>query len=211
VIHVYRFEATNPLTPPTFLSEYRKAKILGASENYTIQSVWTELLLIYALSKHQEVTLPLNIKTTKNGKPYLDNGVNFSVTHSNPIYMIAVSEHEVGIDMEIIGENNEKLAKRFMSDKEYQTYKELNDTNKPYYLYQLWTAKEALIKMIGGSVTMDMKLIDTDLQLGRMTYNDEIYLLKQHMNERYVMSLVSKKTVDYTWHDVTETSLLDIY
>ena len=90
-------------------------------------------------------------------------------------------------------------------------HKELNDTNKPYYLYQLWTAKEALIKMIGGSVTMDMKLIDTDLQLGRMTYNDEIYLLKQHMNERYVMSLVSKKTVDYTWHDVTETSLLDIY
>ena len=59
--------------------------------------------------------------------------------------------------------------------------------------------------MIGGSVTMDMKLIDTDLQLGRMTYNDEIYLLKQHMNERYVMSLVSK-TVDYTWR-VTETSL----
>ena len=79
-------------------------------------------------------------------KPYLDDGsYNISVTHSHQYTAILLNkEREVGIDIEYMSHDIERIAHKFLSDKEIITD---NQAKRKEHIYIHWCAKEALYKI----------------------------------------------------------------
>jgi 4'-phosphopantetheinyl transferase len=98
-----------------------------------------------------------NIKfyRNKNGKPYLESlDLHFNVSHSHNAIVIAIFDEEVGVDIEkICGYDNDLyngIAEHLFTETENQCIK--NSANKARTFYEIWTRKEAYIKLIGGSL-----------------------------------------------------------
>ena len=85
------------------------------------------------------------IKTTINGKPYIDD-IYFSISHSGSMVSVIISDIECGIDIEKIDNSikHELLAPKVLSEDEYQEYLKYN--NKLEYFVCAWTRKEANLK-----------------------------------------------------------------
>ena len=92
------------------------------------------------------------ILRTKNGKPYVENGPFFSVTHTEKRTYIAVSKENVGIDAEALSRAVEYQAilKRFPEA-------EREEITTPQEFLTHWTVKESAVKFLGGTLAHDLK------------------------------------------------------
>ena len=83
------------------------------------------------------------IKINSNGKPYLENGPYFNLSHSGEYTVIAISnERDVGVDIERIDESKIEAIKYSLSEDDK---KNVGDNN----LFLLWSNKESLVKCMG--------------------------------------------------------------
>ncbi len=90
------------------------------------------------------------ILRTAKGKPYLENGPFVSVSHTEDFIVVAVSENNIGIDMEKTDreiKKQEELTEKYFSqkEKEYATTKEK--------FLEIWTKKEAYVKFTGQGLS----------------------------------------------------------
>lgn len=83
-----------------------------------------------------------------HGKPYLANFPHrISLSHSYDYAAVMISEDKaVGIDIELIKDKIERVAKKFMTAAELSF---IDQTNKIEHLYVCWCAKEAIYKLHG--------------------------------------------------------------
>ena len=84
------------------------------------------------------------IKFEEHGKPYLEHGPFFSVSHSRRYSVLAVSENNIGIDIEMHENINQRLMERCFTAEE-QKFAGLSTENA----LRIWTAKEAVLKFLG--------------------------------------------------------------
>lgn len=90
---------------------------------------------------------------TENGKPYAEGAAFFNISHSGSFAVAAVSDCEVGVDIERIREVNLKIAEKFSSDeREYI----LSAENPQKAFFEIWTAKEAYLKKCGTGITVPL-------------------------------------------------------
>lgn len=113
-------------------------------------SLFTELLIRKEVAK--SLNIPFDkIQFTYNeyGKPFIKNypKYHFSVSHCKNCIAFAESNNEIGIDVEQVSKGNLSIAKNFFTFNEYMYI--INSNNIDLTFYQIWTAKEAYIKMIG--------------------------------------------------------------
>jgi phosphopantetheinyl transferase len=88
----------------------------------------------------------------KNGKPYLrDGSVYFNLSHSGEYVVLAVSDREVGVDIEKIKPYPKKVATRFFTQKE-QAWLESESTDENFF--RIWTGKESVMKAAGQGLSM---------------------------------------------------------
>ena len=80
-----------------------------------------------------------------NGKPFLKNGMHISITHSHHFAAIAISNHDVGIDIEQQRLKIGKISRKFCSA-EFD-YLQSDKTNFIQKLTTIWCAKEAVFKI----------------------------------------------------------------
>lgn len=105
------------------------------------------ILLKYALK--QEGIGNFEIRIGQNGKPYIkDIPLFFNLSHTNCGFICAVSQSEIGADIQVIKEPSGSLLKRVCSEKELQ--KVTNAENPAREFTRLWTLKEAAIKKNAG-------------------------------------------------------------
>lgn len=101
----------------------------------------------------------------KQGKPFLthDSQWHFNLSHSENFALVAVSKHEVGVDIEIIADRDEmQLAKRFFATAEYQWLTSLPQDQMQNAFFQIWSRKEAIIKATGlGLVQLGLETFVT--------------------------------------------------
>lgn len=95
-----------------------------------------------------------------HGKPYLKDypEIFFSLSHSGTMAALALSDGEIGIDIQESRGYSEKIAKRFYHKDEFamlQAVKEENGREKLFY--QIWTGKEAYIKYTGTGMGQDLQ------------------------------------------------------
>ncbi|MGB0886514.1 MAG: 4'-phosphopantetheinyl transferase family protein [Vicingaceae bacterium] len=78
------------------------------------------------------------------GKPFLDNGWNISISHSNEFVAIILNKNEsCGIDIEKVSEKVGRIKHKFLNDLD------LKNITTPEHLTLYWGAKEALYKYYG--------------------------------------------------------------
>lgn len=85
----------------------------------------------------------LNIEHNADGKPFIANGYNISISHTRGYVAIIVSDkHEVGIDIEYINDRVCKIANRFMREDEH--------ADNIISLIVHWCAKETVYKLFSA-------------------------------------------------------------
>lgn len=91
---------------------------------------------------------------TPNGKPYVrsEPQIYFNISHSGELAAMAVSRHEVGLDIEQTTSNRDLdgIAGRMMSDEQFKIYQSIKDRKtKEQFFFYYWTSFESLVKALG--------------------------------------------------------------
>jgi len=98
----------------------------------------------------------LIIKTGPNGKPYVENPFQlcFNISHSGEIAVIALSDRDVGIDVEHLDRRVDTAAvlRRFFSASEQDSYAQYQPNDQRQTFFRGWTRKEAVLKATGEGI-----------------------------------------------------------
>jgi 4'-phosphopantetheinyl transferase len=118
--------------------------------------------LMVRLYYHQKLGLALNDIEYEYGvheKPVLKGygSEYFNISHSGRHVVVAISDQNVGIDVEAIKKDRRKIAQRFFTESEVEDMNSMGgDGEQIRYFYQLWTLKESYMKAIGDGMTMSL-------------------------------------------------------
>lgn len=146
ISNIHGFEA---LPGTELLSEKRRRELekLNKAEDKQ-RCLVAGLLLRHALGEAAE-----KLMYGEKGKPYLSGGACFNISHSGEYVVLAVSENNLGVDIERIGVYKEKLAQRCCTEEEFLW---LENRDKSDF-FRLWTGKEAVMKATGLGLAMSAR------------------------------------------------------
>ena len=141
------------------LPAYRRAKIdLLKRRDDKTRSLGAVILLSRAL-KSVGVDENAEISVGKNGKPFLKNAqnFNFNLSHSGKLVMCAVSDREIGCDVETVRDGRLGVAERFFTatEREFIDFGD-NEKEKNERFFRLWTLKEGFIKANGAGLSVPL-------------------------------------------------------
>lgn len=103
-----------------------------------------------------------------SGKPVLEAGPHFNLTHTDGLGLVAVAGRRVGIDVERIRgvENADGLVGRFFSGPERAAFAGLAEAHREAAFFRGWACKEAVIKAVGASV-QSLECFDVEMDPAR--------------------------------------------
>ena len=197
---VYILNANNLKTDLTLYKNIDKRRLekIKKSKNtlFIKEQLGSHLLLTDVLENtyFQEID-KIEYIYNESGKPYIkDSSLYFSLSHSNGIIALTVSKEEIGIDIELIKDVKDTLSRRIMNDLEYNTYQSLNKESKKIYFFEVWTSKEAYIKKLGTSITLNPSniSIEDDVLLKKINISSNEYMIALtnamsiSIDERYI-------------------------
>lgn len=128
---------------------------------------------IYGVDKEKLV-----IQKGEHGKPYVLNlPAHFSVSHSGQYTVVAISDHPIGVDLEIIGDFSAIVAKKLFNDDELQYISGNGPSQKKSTMqrnfFEIWTAKEAYLKYTGQGLSGGMQSFDFKTNNGKLIPNNK--------------------------------------
>ena len=98
----------------------------------------------------------LIIKTGPNGKPFVENHFQlcFNISHSGSIAVIAITDRDVGIDVEHLDRHVDTAAvlRRFFSPAEQASHAQFQPADPRCTFFRGWTRKEAVLKATGEGI-----------------------------------------------------------
>lgn len=182
---VYILNANNLSTDLSLydnIDKNRLEKIKKSSNNlFKKEQLGSSLLLNDILENYFFMdTTKIEYIYNEFGKPYIkDSNLYFSLSHSNGVIALAVSKEEIGLDIELIKDVKDNLALKVMNEAEYNIYKGLSKNDKISYFYEVWTSKEAYVKKLGTTLTLNPSNIniDTDVILKNINISNSQYMI----------------------------------
>lgn len=114
-------------------------------------SVISYMLLLYALQENYGITNP-QIAYGKYGKPYLAEhpDIYFNISHCPKGCVCAVSDKEIGVDIQDIRPFSWDIARRVCCDNELKLLERADD--KALLFTKIWVMKESYVKMTGEGI-----------------------------------------------------------
>lgn len=138
----------------------------------------------------------------EHDKPYAKNGVFFSVSHSGSVAAIAVDHVEVGLDVEQLPDKSRlKIADRFYHPAERAYVKEAEDQCRAFC--EIWTRKEAVLKMTGEGISTDLTAFDTTA----LPLNEQLYTSSL---DNYCLSVCLAEPIGNILIDISKLELKDL-
>ncbi len=162
----------------------------------------SHFLLRSALSDFLKVLYKkIEIRFIENSKPYInDIDVDFNLSHSKDYFCYSVVNKSVsliGVDIEVIKpiENLSSIVTNYMHSKEeaYILNKSISNYEQMLRFYEIWTRKEALLKMHGIGITTDLQLLN--LIPGTRTNNIEISNILEVKDEVFIYTFFTSEFV----------------
>lgn len=94
----------------------------------------------------------------KYGKPYLPQnlGISFNISHSGKWVVCALSNDEVGIDIEKISFDLDIDVSKYFHKNESKIINSFLGKPKYYSFYRFWTAKESYLKCTGRGLSQPL-------------------------------------------------------
>ncbi len=139
------------------LSDYRlsKSRRVHGEENAA-----AGLLLDYALRPYGLRERDMRYGENSCGKPYFIDrpDIHFNLSHSGGYAVCAVSDREVGIDVQAYEDFKDvlEIARRYFTAAEYEYVKNANTA-----FFPLWTRKESLLKALGTGLSGGLSAYET--------------------------------------------------
>lgn len=161
--HLYNYPDNNKLDIMLnlFCTEYNVLDEKKVLENIGASTVLDEALKEYGLNLKSE-----EMCAGRFGKPYLKNHSKlcFNLSHSGRYAAGAIGDSELGIDIQKIGKPNNKLARRFFTDNEYNNIISQKDDKAVQKLfYRYWALKESFIKAVGRGMNIALNEFEIEI------------------------------------------------
>jgi len=125
------------------------------------------------------------------GKPFAKNlPLYFSKSHSGNLAVCAVSDCEIGIDVEKIRDINPRVSDRFATDREKEYIK-----NSENGFFKIWTLKEAYFKCIGTGLGSDIKDVSFEINGENILCSKDGYEFSFFdIDKEYICSICKKNS-----------------
>lgn len=175
-----------PSYPSTTLrTGLKKGGLSGPEKVDHLSQIAREALKVSA--EKSGVKLRLLLKD-ENGAPRPVGGIYWSLSHKPKYVAAVVSRDKVGIDIEEIRPRPESLFARVASDEEWGIKQKSRDT-----LFRYWTAKEAVLKVIGigigGLRTCRITSVPDENHIA-LDYKGQTFLVEQIRHENHIVSVL---------------------
>lgn len=170
----------------SLVSEHRQKKIERFHfEKDKLLSLFAELLVRWQVMQkfhipNREIQFDYGI----HGKPFLLNAeYPFSLSHSGKYIAFASSPFPIGIDIESVQKADLQIAESHFSPEELRFIQ--NHEQPELAFYQIWTAKEAYLKMTGDGLTVSLNTFCTisglkDYEIFHVLFPDYVTAICQH-------------------------------
>lgn len=187
IVKLYLFDSRTSGFDNIFSSLFLSDEDIDHLERYKIEEVKKEK----ALSLHFKNKYIGEYSINEYGKPISKN-IFFNISHSHGIVVLATSsKYDVGVDIEVIRDKKDDLARFISNEEEYQYIK--SDKN----FFEVWTSKESLSKCVGTGIRNNIKSIPSFPLNGIKTFNNETYFNKLIEKDDYVISITLKTKEDF--------------
>ncbi len=101
----------------------------------------------------------------------LPKGVFFNLSHSGEWTVLALSDSEVGVDIQQVKPVDMRLAKRFFGEEEVKKLQDAGD-NAERLFYRFWTVKEAYLKALGTGLNRPLNSFSVRFTAGGAKIED---------------------------------------
>lgn len=156
------------------------------------RSIIGEMILKELLSKENMDYNETKFTHNEYGKPFMNNNIYFNISHSDQYIIVAISNKEIGIDIERIKKTQINVIDQFASDKEKE-YILKSPNNIEERLFQIYTLKESYLKMKGTNLN-DISNVEFIINNDNITCSDNnvnIGLIKDISD--YIISYCEKR------------------
>jgi 4'-phosphopantetheinyl transferase len=206
MLHTYQLVSNE-----TFQGFYKKLKpVLPSAVVYKTErfKFWEDRqrsligeIMVRKFYKDRLGTEALEFELNEHEKPSLKDHPNehFNISHSGDYVVVAFSDENVGVDVEMIQKDRRAVAERFFTDKEIQQMHACaTETAQIHYFYQLWTLKESYMKAIGKGMTMSLSsfsflLKNNQAKLEYSKNDADWHFYTQLWNDKAFLSICAKK------------------
>ena len=165
-------------------------------------------LLLIKLLFEENIT-EIEFETQKYGKTYISSHENiyFNLSHSGKIVLCAISDMEVGVDVEYIDrEIDLNIAKHFFYNGEYESIMNCKNSSEEFFKY--WVLKESYMKYTG--LGMNLKLDSFEIII-----EDKIRLKNDNKNLKFNLFDIEDYKIGIASHydvsDLTEYGVDELY
>ncbi len=131
---------------------------------------------------------PIEILMGNNGEPLVQEPIFISITHSNGIALALVSEAPVGVDLEKVEERPDSFLDFYFSEKEKDFISEKDHLATDEQITALWTAKEAVSKVLGKGGQLNFKTIECNRKFAVVDKNISSIELFKCCSEHFCIS-----------------------
>ena len=161
-------------------------------------------LLLKKLLKEENITEPV-FKTGKYGKAYISNhkNIHFNMSHSGRMVLCAISNREVGCDVEICDPAIDlNIARNYFFNGEYESI--MNAENPCDEFFRYWVLKESYMKYTGLGFNLNLDSFE-------IIIDDEIHLKDDTENLKFSLFSVENYKIGIAGHyDVADLIEYDI-
>lgn len=155
-----------------------------------------EVLLNRALERSEaDMALPAVYSRNPYGKPYLPShtGIYINWSHSGTWVICAISDHEVGIDLQNSRrEPKEAMVRRMLQPEELSFYERVPGEQRKLLFYQYWTIKESFLKAAGTGFHMPLDTFYVDME------GDFPQIVQRSGGKSFTCRLLDFADMDYT-------------
>jgi 4'-phosphopantetheinyl transferase len=195
------------VVPPTWTVLHEKASSNKREQIDNIHSIIDKKISLYSdllvriLACRYLLTQNMDVHFIKNnqGKPYIAEYPNFhfNISHTHNAIAVAVSNAEIGIDIERLRKPELRIAYRYFAPNEVAYIEAFDSTER---FYEVWTKKEAFIKWTGKGLSVSLNSFDTTEQLN---------LFHVWRKGDYIISIYQGETLhEVEFQEWTETELV---
>ena len=158
--------------------DLRKKALRYRKEDDRLRSIGSSFLLLRAANGRE-------IHYSTEGKPFVEGGNHFNISHSGDYVVLAEADSPVGVDVERVADIgiDDDLRNAALTEKEKSWVK---DSLLRFYV--VWTRKESLIKCEGRGFTSEPNEINSLPENDFVLYEGKYYRGDSFMIDGHVIS-----------------------
>lgn len=158
------------------------------------------LLLMHGLKEAGIHEREIHLSYGSVGKPFLTDypELFFNLSHSGNRVLCAVSDREVGCDVELVRSADFSVAKRFFSPQEYQMMINAPAEEHNAMFFHIWTLKESFIKNVGRGLSMPLRefcinLSGDDIRIEQQFLQEELFFRTFDLHDGYYYACCARE------------------